>query len=337
MMTDQKKHIDWIDTAKGICISLVVLNHVILYCGLKELVPAVCYNFLSAFRMPLYFFLSGLFFKTYGGFTMFVRKKTSKLLIPFTFFFGVFSVAIPWFIYAGGGHLPFIEGTPTGRQLMLDFLDNSQLVNGPLWFLLCLFEINLLFYALRKVFSRENLIYISATMCGVVGLLMSYYEIRFPASLDTAFTCMPFFCFGYYVRNHTQILSHSKVDNHLLQLSALCALVCFLLARHVQYVANFFYNTSYFTAHLCGIIGTMMVIMLSKKIGRLPLISYFGRYSIIILCSHVLVLKTLATFLPNNNPYVAVILFIIIMTSQLAIIPFCRKYLPYVTAQKEIF
>lgn len=40
----------------------------------------------NTFRMPLYYFLSGLFFKTYRGFFDFVLKKINKLLIPFAFF-----------------------------------------------------------------------------------------------------------------------------------------------------------------------------------------------------------------------------------------------------------
>lgn len=334
-MATNKPHIDWIDTAKGICITLVVLNHVILYCGLKEQVSTVCYNFLSAFRMPLYFFLSGLFFKTYGGLIPFLRKKTNKLLIPYLFFFLVFSVAIPWAVYTSGGCLPYIDGTPTLLQLLMDFLDNSQMVNGPLWFLLCLFEINIMFFLLHKLFTNEYHIVASAAVIGIAGLLLSYFEIRLPVSLDTALTCMPFFCFGFYIRNHTQILYQSKADRHLFLLSALCGLTCLLLARHVQYVVNSFYHSSYFTAHLCGIAGTMMVILLSKRIGRLPLISYFGRYSIIILCTHVLILKAIITFLPEGNPSAALLLFVFIMSCQLAIIPFCRRYLPYVTAQKE--
>jgi len=334
-MTTPKPHIDWIDTAKGICITLVVLNHVILYCGLKDQVPTVYYNFLSAFRMPLYFFLSGLFFRTYGGLIPFLRKKTNKLLIPYLFFFLLFSVAVPWAIYALGGCLPYIDGIPTVPQLLMDFLYNSQMVNGPLWFLLCLFEINTMFFMLNKLFSNEYHIVASATVIGIAGLLLSYFEIRLPVSLDTALTCMPFFCFGFYVRNHTQILYQSKADGHLLLLSALCGLICLLLARHVQYVVNSFYRSSYFTAHLCGMAGTMMVILLSKHIGRLPLISYLGRYSIIILCTHVLILKAIISFLPVVDSYAALLVFVVIMACQFAIIPFCRRYLPYVTAQKE--
>ena len=41
----------------------------------------------NTFRMPLYYFLSGLFFKPYNGFFNFAIRKANKLLIPFFFFY----------------------------------------------------------------------------------------------------------------------------------------------------------------------------------------------------------------------------------------------------------
>lgn len=75
-----KKRIEFIDLAKGFCICLVVLAHVAA--SYKVSLPLS--DFQKAFRMPLYFILSGFFFKTYGGFWDFIKRKTNKLsfLIP---------------------------------------------------------------------------------------------------------------------------------------------------------------------------------------------------------------------------------------------------------------
>ena len=91
-MDGDKKRIAWIDLAKGICIVLVVLHHVASVIG-------VSYPFdvqARGFRMPLYFILSGLFFKQYEGFVGFVKRKTNKLLIPFLFFLLATSVLVYW-------------------------------------------------------------------------------------------------------------------------------------------------------------------------------------------------------------------------------------------------
>lgn len=52
------QRIDFIDLAKGVCIFLVVIGH----CGVPIDIPGF-----EIVRMPLYFILSGLFFKEYGG------------------------------------------------------------------------------------------------------------------------------------------------------------------------------------------------------------------------------------------------------------------------------
>lgn len=62
-----KNRIEFIDLAKGICIILVVMYH----CGLGGLIPGD-----KLLRMPLYFVLSGLFFKDYGKASL-VKKRTN--------------------------------------------------------------------------------------------------------------------------------------------------------------------------------------------------------------------------------------------------------------------
>lgn len=72
--------VEWIDTAKGICILLVVLHH----CSQMMHEPYLFSRDVLTFRMPLYFILSGLFFKYYSPKVFFV-KKTNKLLAPYVF------------------------------------------------------------------------------------------------------------------------------------------------------------------------------------------------------------------------------------------------------------
>ena len=77
--------IEYIDLAKGFCIILVVLFHCDIY------FYHIGYEFNTmvgnTFRMPLYYFLSGLFFKPYNGFFNFAIRKANKLLIPFLFLY----------------------------------------------------------------------------------------------------------------------------------------------------------------------------------------------------------------------------------------------------------
>ena len=82
MEGNQSRRIDFVDLTKGVCIILVVMAHV---GGAFEQLDTN--SMLSCFRMPLYFFISGVFFKSYEGLFGFILRKINKLIIPFLFFY----------------------------------------------------------------------------------------------------------------------------------------------------------------------------------------------------------------------------------------------------------
>ena len=47
-----RQRIDWIDTAKGLCMILVIVGHTLPYGNLMR-------NFIFSFHMPAFFFLTG--------------------------------------------------------------------------------------------------------------------------------------------------------------------------------------------------------------------------------------------------------------------------------------
>ena len=150
----EKQRIEYIDLAKGLCISLVVLYHIHCFETTTE-------TALQFFRMPLYYFLSGIFFKEYGGLAIFSIKKVNKLIIPFLFFFLV--------AYAAGivcHFLHFYERgiieEPFHWNMIFDIftkLGHGEDIgyNVPIWFLLSLFEANLLFYLLRTRIKNDKI------------------------------------------------------------------------------------------------------------------------------------------------------------------------------------
>ena len=125
-----KVRIDFIDLAKGVCIVLIVLGHT----GI-----AVDYPGLTLMRTPLYFALSGLFFKDYGGFMQFLVRKTNKILVPFLFFY-ICSYAIFYLC-----NLLFPGLIVSDARGILDVFTQVQYFNGPIWFLLALFWCNIAF------------------------------------------------------------------------------------------------------------------------------------------------------------------------------------------------
>ncbi|MEG1563931.1 MAG: acyltransferase family protein, partial [Bacteroides sp.] len=147
MNDDNSKRIDFVDLTKGLCIILVVMAHV----G-GALNKLDSHSMISCFRMPLYFFISGIFFKSYEGLFGFFLRKVNKLIIPFIFFYlGAFLLKyIIWIIAPGTFHLPVYWS-----ELLLVFQGHELIkFNPPIWFLIALFNCNLLFYLLH--FLRDK-------------------------------------------------------------------------------------------------------------------------------------------------------------------------------------
>lgn len=71
-----------VDIAKGIGIILIIGLHSDFHAG-----------WMVNFEMPLFFLLSGIFFKTDYNFSSCIVKKSNTLLIPYLFF------EVPRFIY----------------------------------------------------------------------------------------------------------------------------------------------------------------------------------------------------------------------------------------------
>lgn len=86
--------------------------------------------------------------------------------------------------------------------------------------------------------------------------------------------------------------------------------------------------------------GALFFLILCKAIGNIPIISYLGRYSIIVLSTHHLIYRPIIlifSLILYNQLIVSWATFIATIGITFLIIPFCIKYLPYVTGQKDVF
>lgn len=333
-----KQRIEFVDLAKGICISLVVLLHV--YGDLSGTVIKI----MNLFRMPLYFVLSGLFFKTYEGLYPFLKKKTNKLIIPFLFTF--FFVIIPVDVL-----LHFQSGTDiTLNSLFWGGSGKVNLgVNGAAWFLLCLFFVNFYFY-LIFLLTHHNILGITilSCLCGFLGYGLNYYHIVLPMWLDSSLTAMPFFLMGYTLRCYSNILYGEMTSRNYASCAlSLIVLICVYLIDEWNGKSTIAYGNNEFdinvvSLYLGGFAGTYFVLMVSKYLQHVPGVSYIGRYSIVVLLTHLLYLFVFRNVMyqlgiPQESIMLNLFVFIVIMLLELPTIKFCIKYLPYCFAQKDLW
>lgn len=306
--TPNKPRIQYFDLAKGICILLVVWFHLGVQSALNV--------YLDPVRMPLYFFLSGFFFKTYGGFSAFLYKKTNKLLVPFAFFYLTTSCLLPLVAHHASG-INFSTGNDW--SLLYAFLTYNDFPNIPLWFLWGLFTLNIVFYGLRNKIRHDFLL---GAVCLVLQIILGH-ATELPASQSKAFSGLFFFYLGYAVHRN-DLMRYS--DN----LAVILLSFCIYTALGQLCPAGEVWRMSIQT--LMSLLGIAILFYICRRINHLPYISYVGRYSIIVLVTHEPIIRILS-MLHINSPY---IMYAVILVSYLAIIPIMRKYLPHVTAQKDI-
>jgi len=328
-----KNRIEYIDLAKGICIILVIFNHIHKTFD----APYMLADCFKMFRMPLYFFLSGLFFKKYEGLVGFIKRKINKLLIPFFFFFITSLLFVNIISILSGGKFKL--------QLLYSFIYPEFFPNFPIWFLLCLFELNLLFYLIYLIsqkFGNYNVLVMTilSVFIGLVGYYLGHIKLNLYMFADSAMSALPFFYTGYITRKYSSILQPNRIDKFNIPISCVLFLITFSFAKHIDYSTNTFTDVSFLTVYGCGLTGVFSVIFLSKTINYLPYISYLGKYSIILLCTHFIIVTYLNVFLKKymSSDWIIICTNLMITISLYSIIiPFMRRYMPHVTAQKDVF
>ena len=225
MGDDKNKRIDFVDLTKGVCIILVVMAHI---GGAFEKLDY--HSMIASFRMPLYFFISGIFFKSYEGLFGFFIRKINKLIIPFLFFYlsAFFLKYIVWKIAPGVFQLPV-----SWTELLVVFHDHALIkFNPPIWFLLALFNCNILFYLVHSLRNRRlGLMFALTLLIGTAGFYMGKHQIELPLYMDVAMSALPFYVAGFWIRRYNFFLFPHRFDK-LIPLCILAALA--VLHRHIR-------------------------------------------------------------------------------------------------------
>ena len=328
-MTD-KKRIEYIDLAKGFCILLVLAVHIIPEIGKR-------YDLLTCLRMPLYFCLSGMFFKDYGGFKNLFFKKADKLLIPF---FSWYLISYCFYYFR-----VLTLGEASEYFHILDLFTRPYFYNIPLWFLLSLFWVNVIYCGVCRA-SRN--IYVKGVMIVAItsmGVIWSLLQIPNWFFIGTAMTCLPFFFMGRMLIS-SPIVKEKNKRLDLAMTTGAAAIIAFSVIVLKQFLLMSYFNNkmengSFVFLYILAASMIIITLILCKYINRLPLVSYLGRFSIIALVTHELLRNVtnrgIRLFInPDlDDIYINSLVMVIVTSLMFIVIPLCRKFLPYITAQKE--
>ena len=131
--TTGKSRVDYVDLLKGITILWVIWIH-------------SDHPDFGNFRMPVFFFASGIFFKLSDP-KSFFTKRWYSFIIPFLFFY-IASIPFEWMIDLWDYRT--LDAFDWNRIMSL-FSNDGLLINPPLWFLLVLFFIQSLSYVVFRL------------------------------------------------------------------------------------------------------------------------------------------------------------------------------------------
>ncbi len=283
------KRVQYIDIAKGIGIVLVVMGHNDL-----ALISPFAHKLIYSFHMPLFFFMSGMFFKPNVPFWSFLGSRFNRVLKPF--------VAILLLIYFASISFSKVSLVMATRRLLKAMYANGHYLDWvQLWFLPHLFAVSLFAFIFCKVMKQtplyklRGLILTVLYIASVLSLKLFWpFEVNLfgrslilyglPFSIDLVLVSGFFFIFGHEL-NQKQNDALFKKPWILLRSGIILTLLVGYFPQRIDF------NTRQFDSLIINtteaLVGIFFILALSKQFERIAWLSsmfkYIGQASLILL------------------------------------------------------
>ena len=330
-----KERIPYIDFMKCLCIMLIVMYH-ISHDFFNLLAPHLN-DALQAFRLPMYYFISGIFFKLYDGYADFTRRKVNNIIVPFVFFvvfaFGVRCVEVVVRLALGADPIE-LSLTQLVEPFYLRYWPNTT----PLWFLWSLFWVNILFYAMRRWIKPLWALLAVTAVLSVIGYQLGVHRIELPLMFDTSLVAMPYFVLGWGMKR-IGALEPSRWDRYGILALLAVAMPVYWLNEFMN--LHFQVYPAYWKLYLVPFVAILALFWACKSLPRVPVMCHYGRYSLIILGTHPLILQPIRFLLLRQGMESGITLTLIVFTMTMVIewplIWLLKTYAPRFTAQQPFF
>ncbi len=251
-----------IDVLKGIGIICVIWAHLRGYFAME----------IYIFHMPLFFFLSGMFYRRKKGF---VWSRFRSLVIPFL----LYSVAF--------GLVFWLQGGIWFKRVHRMSLMFPSAIVGPAWFLLALFNISVVYYLLDRLIRRSWLL-LAATFA--IALVFYFWHVNLPLDLRQSFYALPFYSMGRFLkeRGATDFTRSGWLLGGLLLMFAVTVAYC--RVNHFRFdvlCASLPKNPVLFYGGALSAILLLLNVRSFAKPGWVNrLLASFGRHSLAIMALH---------------------------------------------------
>lgn len=268
----KNERIEWLDIAKAISIILVVLGHA----G-----HAYLDVYLGWFRMPLFFFLSGILFKPVllDSYLKWAKNKTFRMMVPYA----VYGVLI-FMIF----NYDQLNALPSHLYHLLYGGSSLQGPYGIFWFITVLLLTQLL---MGLISSLKHWIQISIiAILFVVGHSPFIIQFDWVWSMNVVMVALFYYALGSYTKNWIFKYGQSIIIAFI-SLSMACIAVYLNANGSIDYYLNLKMNryNSVPADIIIPLLFFMPVIYFSHFIARFKikhLLQVVGSYSIVIMYMH---------------------------------------------------
>lgn len=180
---------EYIDIFRALGIVLMVMGHIGFGGGFDK--------WIHAFHMPMFFFVSGWFYKKKEiPLLLVLGKKFKTMLLPYMII-GVFELAISYLLFSK------YSGVQPLKSFLLTNTDGQSPVPGALWFLTAMFFAELIYISADRALKNRILFHafvVAISVFGTVAVII--LPFRLPWGIDAGCVGIGFLHIGHLAREN---------------------------------------------------------------------------------------------------------------------------------------
>lgn len=254
-----KCYIPWLDLAKVIGIYLMILGH-------QRLSTPEIGLWIYTFHMPFFFFISGLCYNPRPFKDMCV-KVLNSLFVPFLIF-ATFWCLYYLICYIKGhlelkGLIHYVLGTyiSPGKS----FIGLEPLCR-PIWFLLSLAEIKLLF----SLFTKKVWVVVTLLLSVLLSAVLNHFNVILPLAIDSSVVAIAFFALGIMLKDMIRRMESN--NNSIVVVVFIISTIIVTTISHFNGVVDInktLTGNNLLLFYIGGLVGSVMVISFSHLTNQL--------------------------------------------------------------------
>lgn len=303
------KRLDFLDNARGFAMLSILILHIFSRNYFTI--------WISSFVVALFFILSGCVNKL---------KNVMSMNLKSIIYNRIKALMIPYFIFCFiniGVQILFSGGITEEIKANVIFTFNLYGV-GALWFIPALFVSEIMFIVINKYFNKyfKVIAILFLFFIGLFGTTVYYNKSIF--IIYRSCIGIGFIAFGYKIFDY---IKNEKLNNIMIIILLSLSFIISTFNGIIDIWSLWFNNIIIFIP--CALIGSMGVIYLFKK-NSVPLLSYWGINSLIVMSTHQILIELMIKIGIDNN----FLKFGFIIMLEILIIYIINNYFPYILGKK---